>query len=116
VQSPRRGEAAYAFAGSGPRLNQYQLDGRWEREEEALVLHSGRGGLRLRFSAAKLHLVAAAPQGAKLAVTVDGGPMRTIEIGRPTLYTLIDGETYGDHFMVFEAEGPGLSLFSVTFG
>jgi thiol-disulfide isomerase/thioredoxin len=116
AQSPRRGEAAYTFAGDGPRLNQYQLDGNWEREEEALVLRSAQGGLRLRFSAAKLHLVAAAPQGARLRVSVDGGATQEIEVGRPTLYTLLDGETYGEHLLAFEAEAPGLSLFSATFG
>lgn len=116
AQSPRRGGAAYAFAGGGPRLNQYQLDGTWVREDEALTLRSARGGLRLRFSAAKLHLVAAAPDGTRLRVTVDGAPAQAVEVGRPTLYTLLDGETYGEHLMTVEAEAPGLSLFSATFG
>ena len=117
AQSPRRGEAAYAFGQSvAAALNQYQLDGTWAREEEALVLRSSRGGLRVRFSAAKLHLVAAAPQGASLRVKVDGGASRTIAVGRPTLYTLLDGEAYGEHLLEFEAETPGLSLFSATFG
>jgi hypothetical protein len=40
----------------------------------------------------------------------------TIEVGRPTLYTLLDGETYGEHLLEFEIETPGLSLFSATFG
>jgi thiol-disulfide isomerase/thioredoxin len=116
AQSPRRGEAAYAFPAAGPRLNEYQLDGTWAREEEALVLRSPRGGVRLRFSAAKLHLVAAAPDAARLRVTVDGGAAQAIEVGRPTLYTLLDGDTYGEHLLAFEAETPGLSLFSATFG
>lgn len=117
AQSPRRGEAEYAFGpGRGPGLNQYQLDGRWVHEVEALVLKSARGGLRLRFSAAKLHLVAAAPGSAALRVTVDGDAERTIEVGRPTLTTLVDGTTYGEHWLAMEAATPGLSLFSVTFG
>lgn len=117
AQSPRRGEAAYAYAQApSPRLNQYVLDGTWAREEEALVLRSPHGGVRLRFSAAKLHLVAAAPQAAALRVSVDGGARRTIEVERPTLYTLLDGEAYCEHVVEFEAETPGLSLFSATFG
>ena len=115
AQSPRTGEAAYAFAGT-PKLNQYQLDGTWGRGEEALVLRSPHGGLRLRFSAAKLHLVAAAPTPDTLHVTVDGGPPQVIAIDRPTLYTLLDGEIYGEHVLEFEADRPGLSLFSATFG
>ena len=117
AQSPQRGEATYAFGPSaGPRLNQYQLDGTWAREEEALVLRSSSGRLRVRFSAAKLHLVAGAAQTAALRVRVDGAETRRVEVGRPTLYTLLDGEAYGEHLLELEAEGPGLSLFSATFG
>ena len=81
-----------------------------------LVLRSARGGVRVHFSAARLHLVAAAPQPATLRVTVDGGTTRVIEVERPTLYTLFDGTTYGEHVLTFEAKTPGLSLFSATFG
>jgi thiol-disulfide isomerase/thioredoxin len=41
---------------------------------------------------------------------------QTIEVGRPTLYTLFDGTTYAEHMLGFEAATPGLSLFSATFG
>ena len=116
-QSPRRSEAAYAFGQSAsPALNRYQLDGTWVREAAALVLRSTRGRVRVRFSAAKLHLVAAAPEPAALRVSADSGPTRTILVGQPTLYTLLDGEAYGEHLLQFEAEAPGLSLFSATFG
>ena len=116
TQSPRRGAAAYQFAQApSPTLHHYALDGSWAREEEALVLRSPRGGLRVRFSAAKLHLVAAAPEAAILQLRVDGETPRTVEVERPTLYTLLDGDSYGEHLLEFEADGPGLSLFSVTF-
>lgn len=126
AQAPRPGEAAnaarsgvvtYAFAEApGPRLNTYQLAGTWLREEEALVLRSSEGGLRMRFSAAKLHLVAASPVPATLRIRVDGGETRLLPIERPTLYTLLDGELYGEHLIEVEANQPGLSLFSATFG
>ena len=117
AQSPRRGEAAYAFAQApGPRLNTYQLDGTWTREEEALVLRSPRGGLRMRFSAAKLHWVASASQPVTLRIRVDGSETRPLPIERPTLYTLLDGDRYGEHLVEVEADQPGLSLFSATFG
>ncbi|TDH60905.1 redoxin domain-containing protein [Dankookia rubra] len=116
AQSPRRGEATYAFPARGPALDAYQLDGAWAREEEALVLRSPRGGLRLRFSAAKLHLVAGAPDPVRLGVAVDGGAARAVEVGRPTLYTLLDGTAHGEHLIELTAGTPGLSLFSATFG
>jgi len=116
-QSPRQGEAVYAFAKSrGPTLNEYQLDGRWAREEEPLVLRSPHGRVRVRFLAAKLHLIAGAPQSAPVRVIVDGGRERTIEIGMPTLYTLLDSDGYAEHVLELECATPGLTLFSATFG
>ncbi len=117
AQSPRPGEAAYAFAEApGPRLNTYQLDGTWFRGDEALVLRSSEGVLRMRFSAAKLHVVAAAPAAVTLRIRVDGGAPRLLPIERPTLYTLLDGDVYCEHLIEVEADQPGLSLFSATFG
>ena len=117
AQSPRQGEAAYAFAQpGGPKLNEYQLDGSWARGEEGLVLRSPRGKVRVRFSAAKLHLVAGASQPAPLRVSVDGGGEHTIEVSTPTLYTLLDGDGYGEHLLELECATPGFSLFSATFG
>lgn len=115
-QQPRRGEAPYAFPANDPKAGEYQLDGTWLRQGEALVLRSEHGGLRLRFRAAKLHLVAAAPRPVALRIMVDGGATRAVEIEQPTLYTLVDGTTSGEHVLAFEADAPGLTLFSATFG
>ena len=116
-QSPRVGTAEYSFAqASGPALNRYLLDGTWTREDERLVLGSARGGLRFRFSAAKLYMVAAAPRTAAIRVRVDGEARPQAEIGWPTLYTLVDGNTYGEHLLELQADTPGLTLYSSTFG
>ncbi len=117
AQSPRRGLASYAFGpASGPSLNEYQLDGSWERQDEALVLRSPAGRVRVRFSAAKLHLVAAASPPSALRISLDGAASGMVEVERPTLYTLLDGDRYGEHLLEFGAEAPGLALFSITFG
>lgn len=117
AQSPRLGEASYAFPRSGgPKLNEYQLDGRWARGEEALVLRSPRGRMRLRFSAAKVHLVAGAPQPAPLRVSVEGGGERTVEVSMSTMCTLLDGDGYGERLVEVECATTGLSLYSATFG
>jgi hypothetical protein len=73
------------------------------------------GGLRLRFSTAKFHLVAAATQGASLRVLVDGAALSEIEVGRPMLRALFHGEAYGKHLLTIKAEGPGLSMLNATF-
>ena len=80
------------------------------------MLRSPHGALRLRFSAAKLHLVASASEAATVRIRVDGQQAPAINISWPTLYTLIDGQTYGEHLLELEADTPGLALFSATFG
>lgn len=115
-QQPGVTETVYAFPPGGVRSGEYQLDGTWARQGEALVLRSPQGALRLRFNAAKLHLVASSPTPATVRVIIDGAPAQAVEIGDPTLYTLHDGDTYGEHVLALDAEAPGLSLFSATFG
>lgn len=51
----------------------------------------------MHFSAAKVHLVASAPNTARVKVTVDGLKPSVIEVGRPTLYTLFDSDSVGEH-------------------
>jgi thiol-disulfide isomerase/thioredoxin len=117
AQSPRQGEAEYSFAQApNPGLNRYALDGTWARGEEPLVLRSARGGLRLHFSASKVHLVASAPGAASVKITVDGLKPSLVEISRPTLYTLYDSDVFAEHRLSLESDASGLSLFSATFG
>jgi thiol-disulfide isomerase/thioredoxin len=116
-QSPRNGEATYAIANSTvPRLHQYDLQGTWARTAEPLILRSHFGKVRVRFSAAKFHLVAGASQPAPVHLRIDGGAERTVEIGLPTLYTLLDGDSYGEHLLELGSTTPGLALYSATFG
>jgi hypothetical protein len=49
-------------------------------------------------------------------VSVDVDKERAIEVSTPTLYTLLDGDGYGEHMLELECATPGLSLFSATFG
>lgn len=116
VQSPRLGEGTYAFSQTGPRPNRYELDGRWVREEEPLVLRFSPGRMRMRYSAAKVHLVARAPEAAPVRARTGTGLWRSVEIGRPKLYTVVDGDTYGEQMLEIEVAAPGLALYSATFG
>jgi thiol-disulfide isomerase/thioredoxin len=116
-QSPRVGTADYSFAQAGdPALNRYVLDGTWSREDERLVLISPEGGLHFRFSSAKLYMVASAPRSGTVRVRVDDQELPPVEISWPTLYTIVDGNSYGEHMLKLEVNIPGLTLFSTTFG
>ena len=99
----------------GSKAERYELQGTWTRAAEPLTLRSDSGKVG-GFSAAKLHLIAGAPQPTPVRVRVEGGAERTVEIGLPTLYTLFDGDSYGEHFLELESALPGLTLYSATFG
>jgi len=118
IQSPRSGEVRYSFdQTTRPGFNRYLLDGVWSREGEPLVQRSAHGRLLLNFSAADLHLVAGAPETGTLRIRLDGGKPTTVEVGWPTLYTLVKGAaSYREHLLDLESDTPGLALFSATFG
>jgi hypothetical protein len=116
-QSPRIGTAEYSFAqGAGPALDRYLLDGSWAREGQRLTLVSPKGGLRYRFSAAKMHLVASAAPHATIRIRVDGKESQPMEVDWPTLYTVVDGSSYREQLLEVTVDTPGLVLFSATFG
>jgi thiol-disulfide isomerase/thioredoxin len=115
-QSPRWGNAVYSFSQAGPRLNYYELDGLWARDRETLTLRSGRGRLRMRYSAAKVHFVAGAEQGVALRIVRGSHHQHEIQIARPTLYTIVNGNSYGEQLVEIEVTSPGLVLYSATFG
>jgi thiol-disulfide isomerase/thioredoxin len=120
AQSPRRGAATYAFSQSGPSLDRYELEGHWVREEEALILRSERGRLRLRYDATKVHFVAGATGGPPLRARSGADGWREIAVSRPALYTIVDGRGdgpgRGDRTVEVEVAAPGLALYSATFG
>jgi hypothetical protein len=51
-----------------------------------------------------------------MTVRVDGQAPVSIEISRPTLYTVFDSDAYGEHRLDVAFDAPGVSLFSATFG
>jgi hypothetical protein len=70
----------------------------------------------MRYSAAKVHLVAGVTEAVPVRARTGTGPWRSIEIGRPKLYTVVDSDTYGEQVLEIEAAAPGLALYSATFG
>jgi hypothetical protein len=80
------------------------------------VLISPEGGLHFRFSSAKLYMVASAPRTGVVRVRVDGQELPPVEISWPTLYTIVDGASYGERMLELKVNTPGLTLFSTTFG
>jgi hypothetical protein len=72
--------------------------------------------MRMRYSAAKVHLVAGAAGAAPVRIRSGAGAWRSLQIGGPKLYTVVDGDAYAEQIMEIEAVSPSLALYSVTFG
>jgi hypothetical protein len=70
----------------------------------------------MRYSAAKVHFVAGAEQGVALRIVRGSHHQHEIHVARPTLYTIVNGNTYGEQLVEIEVTSPGLVLYSATFG
>jgi hypothetical protein len=70
----------------------------------------------MRYSAAKLHLVAAASAPVRLHVGPSATNSADLRIDRPGLYTAVDGNIHGEKLTEIEVLSPGLALYSATFG
>ncbi len=98
-------------------INSFALEGEWEFKPEKIILHSQAGKIKLRFSAAKVFMVAAQPSGeAILKIIVDGEFKKEIKVNTSTLYTLFDSTEYGDKVIEIEIIGSGFEAFTFTFG
>lgn len=92
-----------------------ELIGNWQIEEDFAVAGKG-ASLRLPFKAASMNLVmsTAGGQGLEVAVRIDGGEERLIEIVENDLYSLWEGE-FGNHTLEMTVD-QGVRLHAFTFG
>jgi cytochrome c biogenesis protein CcdA/thiol-disulfide isomerase/thioredoxin len=96
--------------------NTFSFGGKWKVENERSLAQKG-SKLRYSFDAAKFHLVAGAPVGAKLKVTLDGTMVKMVDVREQTLYTLADfGQDYGQHTIEIEVVSGNPELYAITFG
>ncbi len=105
---------------SDPILNKYYLSGLWQltADNEAQVLISGSGEIRMKFRGGEINLVLGLAEGEKPVsadVYIDGEMTKTITIDRHDLYQLYKGE-YGEHDMMLKLKSGGVEAFAFTFG
>lgn len=100
-------------------LHKYYLDGSWQLfKDEAQMLASENGEIRMRFLGGEINLVMGLADGASPAeatVTVDGKLGKTFTVDHHDLYNLFTGD-YGEHDIVLTLKGKGLQAFAFTFG
>jgi cytochrome c biogenesis protein CcdA/thiol-disulfide isomerase/thioredoxin len=96
--------------------NTFSFGGKWKVENERSLAQKG-SKLRYTFDAAKFHLVAGAPEGAKFKVTLDGTMVKMVDVREQTLYTLADfGQDYSEHTIEIEVVSGNPELYAITFG
>lgn len=100
------------------------LEGVWKTDEDYSSLSGGAGQVGLRYSAKDVNIVAGGD--AKLRIFLDGKEISETDSGSDVvdgqvlvsgerLYNIVDGESYGTHDLLIEAEG-GLRMYTFTFG
>ncbi|HLK87356.1 MAG TPA: redoxin family protein [Candidatus Binataceae bacterium] len=133
----RNGAALYAAPAEVP-LDDFALNGRWLASSEYVrPVTAGKApgdSLVLHYRAKSVYLVAGSDESTprRLYLTQDGRPIakqargvdvreagdgRTyIELGAKRMYYAVNNPEFGGHLLKLEAPGPGLSLYSFTFG
>ncbi|MFB3919162.1 hypothetical protein BU251_06290 [Candidatus Velamenicoccus archaeovorus] len=109
--------------------NQVYLEGEWFNDADHLRLQSATGKIVLIYKAKSVNLVAGAPgAGARLMIKVDGryigqsyscedaGDGGMVKVSGHDMYHIICGPGYGQHKLEIEVDGPGLSIYALTFG
>ena len=112
-------------------LNQWGLGGSWNVGEESAVLQTGPGKIVFRFHARDLHIVLGPVirgRPVRFRIKLDGvapghdcgvdtAPDGTGQISEPRLYQLIRQKgQIRDRTFEIDFDGPGVRVFSFTFG
>jgi len=96
-------------------LHSFALEGTWQYDDEKAVLITGPGKIKLHFSAAKVHMVAASNKAVSVTAKTDNQAPVVVQIKDSDLYTLFDG-TAGEHTIEITIPEAGFEAFTFTFG
>ena len=129
-------------AAAGERRDLFYVGGTWANEEGHMRLVSDAGSIVLRYYAKEVNIVAGGGAGSDVAVSIDGGPVperlrgsdvaagagdggggdaggaTSISIGGHDLYNVVasPGGQAEEHVLRLDARGPGLAVYTFTFG
>ncbi|MEK7630551.1 MAG: redoxin family protein [Patescibacteria group bacterium] len=101
----------------------FYLDGAWQIAREYAKNTEKGARLVFRFRAKDVHMVAGAPNGAKIRILQDGKPVSggdvkngELQIHDSKRYHLIENSSFGEHVLEIYIEDAGLEAFTFTFG
>ncbi len=94
--------------------NKYYLTGNWKAHADHMELLND-GTVTLQYSAKDVHIVAGSEPPQNVIITANGNVSTAMPIADQTLYTIVEGESYGDHTVKIAAK-KGFTIYSFTFG
>ena len=97
-------------------LNTFAFGGNWQFTPENVVLMQPGGKIRLKFHAAKVHIVAESDKVNTLQIVVDGVKQQDVNVKESRLYTLFDSDNYADHDIEITVSDSGFKAYTFTFG
>lgn len=116
-----------------PPDGRVMLVGRWHIEHDGVTSEAKGAGAEIRYHARSLYAVLNTKDNKKVRVDLfqDGSPLPKdqagadvkfddkgayVEVVEPRMYYLVRSPSFSAHLVALDAEGPGLTLHSFTFG
>ncbi len=101
---------------NSPSLNRLYLAGTWDIQPEYAQNNSENAMIVFKYDAKNVYMVASADEPVTVTVLKDAIVEQELTIDSEKLYTLINGEEYGENTMEIEIPTAGLRVFTFTFG
>lgn len=95
--------------------NSLYLGGTWNIQNE-YAEGKGPSTVVFNYKAKNVYMVASADKPITLHIYIDNVKMKDVVVSENTLYTLVEGDDYGEHQIRIETDGAGLKAFTFTFG
>ncbi|MBI5390522.1 redoxin domain-containing protein [Candidatus Woesearchaeota archaeon] len=91
------------------------LNGTWYSNRDSIESRGENSMLTLKYSAKQVNIVAGAPKESEITVLVDGREIDKVTVKDFQLYTVADGEEYGEHTIQLLIP-KGVMVYTFTFG
>lgn len=110
-----RNRSPEMYFGTARRARELVFNNEWVFTREHAESMDG-ASVQVEYAAQRVYMVAGAAEPTQVDVYQDGALIQTITVHEEKLYSIIDGEVYGEHMLELKVRGAGLRAFTFTFG
>lgn len=107
------------------QTHMFYMEGTWRNGPESMRLESPEGAVHLMYVAKEVNIVAAG--SGTIQVYLDGEPIspehagagvdgHTVTVSESDLYNIVTSDAAGQHLLELRVSGPGVEIFTYTFG